>query len=327
MSVITFLNKKTQIPNWVDTLHESQPRSYAYKKDGFCISIYGKNNGLYNISTGLAASQHSASNIEDWVTINNGAESIEELNNDFGEVINSVWRPSLYFQTDIRQALSVNDHERLSAEQSLYLLIQKLYDLFLYIEPSTQGQMSYGHKTRELLILACTEVENAWQKYMKVAGETRARLTTNDYVKLLQPLHLKEYEVTLKSYSSVTPRKPFLNWVAANPTSSLAWYDAYNKTKHDRENHFYEATLETCIDAVAANIILFCVRYGPYSLYESQSVTSSYFNQLFEVTLSNPDPKTFYIPNITFRDRRHEYVCGDCKNDIEPWIIKPLTLN
>ena len=37
---------------------------------------------------------------------------------------------------------------------------------------------------------------------------------------------------------------PFALWEEARPTGSLAWYDAYNAVKHDRERNFSRATLE-----------------------------------------------------------------------------------
>ena len=89
------------------------------------------------------------------------------------------------------------------SEYSLRLLVQKIDEIFLYIEPDTKSLNTYSHKTRELLILACTEVENFWQYYMTQAGQTPQNgrnYTTKDYVKLAEKLHLKDYEFTLKTY-------------------------------------------------------------------------------------------------------------------------------
>lgn len=105
---------------------------------------------------------------------------------DPGHAVRGVWRPGLYFTNQVNEALGVTDTERLSAEQALQLLIERLYDLFLYIEPTTQGLQSFGHKSRELLILAVTEVENYWQRHARDAGlvgNRARRLNTRDYVK------------------------------------------------------------------------------------------------------------------------------------------------
>jgi hypothetical protein len=325
MNTITFINRKTQIPGWVNTLHINNPRGYAYKKDSFCISIYGRNHDIYTISPGLTASQESKLDITDWVNLNFDADNIENLNLKAGEVITGVWRPGLYYDNEIEQALNITTYQRMLGEQALYILLEKLNDLFLYIEPSITGLQSYSHKTRELLILSCTEVENSWCQYMIIAGGSQTtRYTTKDYVKLLQPLYLAEYEVKIKPYQNLRSFKPFATWHDKAPTNSLSWYDAYNKTKHNRDSFFAEATLERCIESVAANIIMFCIKYGPYILFNGRGITSSHFNQFFSINLDNPDPKTFYVPNVKLSDRRKDFVCGSA--EIEDWIRKPLVI-
>lgn len=45
------------------------------------------------------------------------------------------------------------------------------------------------------------------------------------------------------------------DWNENQPTKSLIWYDKYNHVKHDRGNGFADASLETALNAIAANII------------------------------------------------------------------------
>jgi hypothetical protein len=168
------------------------------------------------------------------------------------------------------QGLSTTTGELRLAEQSLLLLVQRLDELLHFVEPSPSTLTTHSHKARELLILACTEVETAWKAYLRIAGVTppaRGDFTTNDYVKLLEPLHLAEYQVSLPRYADVPAIRPFHGWSAAQPTRSLPWYDAYNKTKHDRSSYFTEATLWNCLQALAANLVLFSVRFGPFHLF------------------------------------------------------------
>jgi len=326
MSVITFTNTKTAIPGLAPSFHlgPGTERSYSYRDGDFLISLYGSDKGLMVISVGLTVTHKSPELLETWVKNVFGSKKVQKLALNPGEIVCGVWRPGLYSIKEINQALNVLDHQRYSAEQALYILIQKLSDILLYVEPDIKGKESYGHKIRELLILSCTEVENYWKKYLKVAGVPPKNYTTNDYVKLLTPLHLAEYEVVLKPYAKVKPLRPFAKWSSANPSISLSWYNAYNQTKHDRETHFNKATLKACIDAVAANIVMFSVRFGPFSLYESQSATSSHFNQLFAVRLHNPDFRTFYVPKIDCSVRRPELVCGQGKDEL--WVVRPLIL-
>src|SRR5207245_250351 len=143
--------------------------------------------------------------INDWVTRVFGAQDIKPTIHGPGETVSHVWRPGLYFHEETLQGLGNSEAELRMAEQALRLLLDRLDELFLYIEPDTHGLQSYSHKTRELLILACTELENNWKAYMRIAGmtPTGSDFTTKDYLRLLKPLYLDEYEITLKPYSSV----------------------------------------------------------------------------------------------------------------------------
>lgn len=57
----------------------------------------------------------------------------------------------------------------------------------------------------ELLILACTEIENYWQQYLALANlpPPPTGFTTNHYVKLHVPLRLGEYQIDLPRYRDV----------------------------------------------------------------------------------------------------------------------------
>jgi hypothetical protein len=100
---------------------------------------------------------------------------------------------------------------------------------------------AYGHEIRNLLILAATEVEAHWKGVLR-ANSQRAD-TTADYVKLLPAMKLNEYAVKLPFYPWLDAVKPFKGWSNSKTTQSLAWYDAYNAVKHDRETEFEKGTL------------------------------------------------------------------------------------
>jgi hypothetical protein len=139
----------------------------------------------------------------------------------------------------------------------------ELRNIYQHIEPTNRNMECYGHKLRNLLIIACTEAEAQWKGILKANGYPISdRLSTNDYVKLAVPLHLKEYTVTLPAYPDVPPIAPFGSWDKAKPTESLPWYDSYNKTKHDREEHFKSATLLQATSAVVACAVLLVAQFG-----------------------------------------------------------------
>lgn len=220
--------------------------------------------------SGITFWQHTNEGLKDWATKNFAASNFRPLHNEVGTVVDAVWRPGLYFEADLQQAFGHTRPDRRASEQTLHLLVDALRTLFLAVEPTGPGLDSFGPRMRELLILACTEVEDSWSHFMRVAGVPPAGQgwSTREYVRLAQPLFLSEFRVRLEPYPGAPPVEPFAGWSAQAPTQSLPWYHAYNQTKHDRSAHLDKATLRRCIEAVAANVVMFCVRYGPAPLFE-----------------------------------------------------------
>ncbi|EGR7978103.1 hypothetical protein M2H39_20790 [Vibrio vulnificus] len=332
MNGIHYKNTQTNIPGWVNDLHVKNPMGYAYETDTHFVHMYGQLGGLNIISVGLTAVEEKVGTLEDWVTRVFGAQDITPLTLEVGQSVDSIWRPSLYFESDIEKALNIDPYERRSAEQALRVLVEKLDDILLYIEPDQNGLCAYGHKSRELLILACTEVENLWTSIFKksnILPQNGRMFTTQDYVKLLPKACLSEFEITFKNYQGLRKFQPFANWTAAQPTQSLDWYNAYNMTKHDRNTSFNKATLENVMDAIAANVAMFCAKYSPFGLFHDNNALSSLFNQHFSISLVNSDPSTYYIPKITLpAGTRTDLFVYDCyqSGHNENWDVQPLVL-
>jgi hypothetical protein len=317
-------------PGWVPNNFVGQPLGYGYRHAGFFVHFYGNRGGTWIIHPGLTASEQADhGRTRAWVTRHFGARNVRSLEHPVGSVIDGVWRPGLYPQDQRHQALSTTQSEQRAAEASLYLLVDALQDLFMHIEPEGSGLTAYGPKTRQLLILACTEAENMWVDYMRRA-KVPARgqgYTTRHYVRLQQSLHLAEYRLGLTPYPRFPKVRPFLGWSAASPTQSLGWYHAYNLTKHDRSTNLKEATLQRCIEAVAANVVLFWVRYSPFPLYDDVTPLAALVRHLFDMDMVDCDPVSFYVPLVSLSgSRRGELVCGDSSRQTLPWRIRPLQL-
>jgi len=148
--------------------------------------------------------------------------------------------------------------------RSVGLLNQQLENLFESVYPHPNNLGAYGDVSRNLLLLACLEVEAAWAGVLRANGYLGDRLTTNDYYKVHEPLLLRDYFVTMPLAPHVKPIFPFKHWNSQAPTKSLDWYDAYNKTKHDREKHFSEASTLRAVTAVAAANITCQAQFGNY---------------------------------------------------------------
>ena len=197
-----------------------------------------------------------------------------------GEYYPRIHRPcSTNFPNEIPTYPEVTETSAVAVD----VLIERLDHLFRVIEPDAANLNAYGHEIRNLLLLASMEVEAAWSAVIRANGYSGNRWTTNDYIKLLHPLHLSEYELRLTSYPKVPLLTPFATWDASQPTQSLEWYGAYNQTKHDREQAFGVATLKHAINAVAAAVILFYAQFGQTYYKDDLFETKLRFRQ-FHVT-------------------------------------------
>jgi hypothetical protein len=326
MPAIAYRNTIHTIPNWVP-FQTKEPRGLAYETETHFVHFFGKGAGLWVVSPGLTVTQQKAGDLRDWAVRVFGAQDIEEVTTEVGHTVAGVWRPGLYFTAEIEQGLNVSPHELRLCEQALVLLIERLDELLLFVEPAETTLDTFSHKGRELLILAATEVENYWKHYVRIAQIHRAGRdhTTADYVRLKGPLFLDQYEVVLARYAAIPPVRPFFGWDANAPTQSLCWYDAYNKSKHDRTENFSFASLRNCVSAVCANIVLFSVRFGPFRLFQGGGTLSALINQLFSIELRDCSPSSFYVPSVELpANQRNDLICFSSQEIIEPRIVDPL---
>jgi hypothetical protein len=328
MPAFVYQNTQFNIPGWIP-FTAKEPRGISYDTPTHFVHFYGTDVGLRVISAGLTVTEKKSAALADWIKDVFGGADVHQTNNEPGHAVEGVWRPGLFFDDEMVQGLGTTAGELRLAEQSLLLLIQRLDELLLFVEPTAQSLTIHSHKARELLILACTEVESSWKYYLRRAGvpEPKGGYTTNDYVKLRQPLFLEEFEVKMPRYTAVPALHPFLGWSGSNPTQSLDWYAAYNKTKHDRANHFDSASLVNCIKAAAADIVLFAVRFGPFRLHHGAGTLAALFNQTFSIGLVSPDYQSFYAPLVSLpANQRNDRICFNSKELIQPWIVQPFRI-
>lgn len=197
----------------------------------------------------------------------------------------TLWSPDL----DVERAYVAG------ARGQLTLLVRKLELICQTVQPSDRTLHVYGHEIRNLLILAATEAEMHWRGILKANGSPVAKPNSNQYVKLIEPLRLLDYEVAFHDFPDVPPFRPFAGWIAADPTDSLDWYAAYNGVKHNREEEFERATLQHAFAAVSACLSLLVAQFGPMAL---GAELASY------VTVSPPtwSISDMYLPRMTEED-------------------------
>jgi len=183
------------------------------------------------------------------------------------------YHPRIWKQANLPMLKDKYSKEFASTIQAIGNLFVLGSEVYRYIEPAESNNKVFGHRMREVLILACTEVEAAW-KAILIANQqatSDSKLTTNHYVKLLSIMRLNEWEIKLINYPDYLPFKPFELWSAAAPTQSLEWYASYNAVKHDRESKLSLARLEHMIKALGACYVMLRAQFGDPSMYAHDS--------------------------------------------------------
>ena len=151
---------------------------------------------------------------------------------------------------------------RTIATGQLHVLIQELQQICQVVQPEKANFSAYGHEIRNIIILACTEVEAQWKNILEANNQQgKSRF---DYVKLARPMKLGEYRVALSWYPWLRPITPFAKWlpVPRGSKQHLPWYDAYNAIKHDREKNFARAKLIYALESVTGCFVMLCAQYG-----------------------------------------------------------------
>ncbi len=91
----------------------------------------------------------------------------------------------------------------------LSALREQLERICRVVHPSEKTLRTFGHDIRNLLILACTEVEAHFKGVLKANGCKADN--TKDYVKLSLAMKLGEYAIDFPFYPWLPPMRPFEN--------------------------------------------------------------------------------------------------------------------
>lgn len=186
-------------------------------------------------------------------------------------------------------------NEIATAQGQLIALTRDLQTICQVIQPTKETLDTYGHAIRNLLILACTEVEAHWRGVLLTNGMQKKILDTRDYVKLAPAMRLDEYAISFPFYPWLDQVKPFARWGSTGePTKEISWYADYHAVKHDRDANFTHATLRNAFDAVAACAVMMCAQYGRNDAFDNYSELR-YFFHLAE-TPSWPPHEVYIYP-------------------------------
>ncbi|MGH6924557.1 MAG: hypothetical protein ACRED5_12535 [Propylenella sp.] len=149
--------------------------------------------------------------------------------------------------------------------RALTLIQTDLQSIFEYVEPSDECKSAYSYRIHALLMRACIEVEANFKAILEentFTPPTNRSLNMSDYRKVDVTHHLSSYEVLLPIWNDTPPiLKPFEPWKSrrgqtGSAGAGLPWYQAYNASKHDRQDEFKKASFENLVMAVAGLLVL-----------------------------------------------------------------------
>lgn len=214
---------------------------------------------------GMTNHRRELANMTEYMRDGYGCSDPEETQMRSGDYYPRIWRGDHSPSPD--KLGNVLRAQWVSTVRSTRMLYSRLPGLFAAVEPNKVQEETFGLLQREILILACTEVESAWRSVLahnnaKPRSGKADRWSTADYVRLEDVMRLSGWLLTLSSHHGYRTINPFGGWNPANPTTSLPWYDAYNAVKHGREDNLERATFKNAVDAVAAAFIMTVAQFG-----------------------------------------------------------------
>jgi len=127
----------------------------------------------------------SSTMLKRWVEERFGDTSPDESDYQPGTAYKRIYRPPIF--GSFYRAIDLG--KRSESFVALRILLHKLGGVFETIEPAIANQATYGHLVRELLLLACNEVESSWAAVLRENHYPARRngWKTTDYIKLLAP--------------------------------------------------------------------------------------------------------------------------------------------
>lgn len=114
---------------------------------------------------------------------------------------------------------------------------------------------TFSNEFAKLLLLSASEIEvNA----KALCAESGHAVSDKANIKEISKTILSIYPNIIDTKISTPYQiiKPLAAWSIAKTDLGIPWWNAYNKVKHDRTNHFEDANLNNCMEALASLMIL-----------------------------------------------------------------------
>ena len=179
--------------------------------------------------------------------------------------------------------------------RQLEIIIDELLDVFKVIAPTPNNFNCYGHAIRNIIFLACTEIDSMMKNALVKNGYCKesAYCSIIDYRILNEALRLSEYELKFTDFDSIGTIRPFEEWI--NKDGKISWYSDYNDIKHRRYECYEEANLRNAIYAILGYAAVMVSQYG-----KENNLWNRKLGKIIKIT-NEPKWKLeeFYIPFTT----------------------------
>ncbi|MFN7835396.1 MAG: hypothetical protein ACK5NY_06375 [Burkholderiaceae bacterium] len=173
--------------------------------------------------------------------------------------------------------------------RALSIIQSDLIKLFEFIEPSDINFNTYSYRTHELFMRTCIEIEANFKAILKEnifnpsdhKGNPKSEKLWNltDYKKINKTHHLSSYKVIFPIWGgSDSTFTPFKEWENGN---SLSWYQAYNKSKHDRHGNFKQANFKNLLTAVSGLVVILSSQFRTEDFSPGETLMSLGSNSYF----------------------------------------------
>lgn len=123
-------------------------------------------------------------------------------------------------------------------------LEQQLLEFSDYVPFTSESHKIVSPKFAPIILEACSLIESIFKRNLN----DNRRLTFLSYAAELDPMLDLSAATTLLLAPTLDFLKPFHDWTSKPPF----WWDAYNKIKHDRFQHYDSASYLTTVNTLAA---------------------------------------------------------------------------
>lgn len=233
------------------------------------------------------------------------------------------YHPRIYRPTPSLNPILGFETEASTSVRIATMRLRMLDRVFEVVEPCPSNLGCFGLEIRQVLLLACMEVESGLRAVLRAngglqrpSGEGERRSNMNDYVKLKAPLVADGWIVRFLSYPELPSVAPFEGW-GSGASTTPAWYEDQHRTKHNREISLDAATLRSSLNAVAAVLVLHVSQFGPETLESNPAFRG------LEFSAPNWPLESDYPPPALGKCRRGAFDKSDTAGHDQRWSPVP----